>query len=177
MLLYDHCVQLLVEVPATPDALFDYLDNPAHFGSPLAISPLTISALTPTPSQLQHEHDPHEGRTAGFATDIARLPPSLEEVVAERRRPHRKTLRAFGRPDLLVIGVYQLGFEIRPAGKFCILRVFVNYNHPSSGIGRLLGSMFGQFCARWWIRRVAEGVATHFQSAKAQPLSLKSQPE
>ena len=56
----------------------------------------------------------------------------VEEVVVERTRPLRKTWETRGRPALLIIGSYRMGFEIEAAGPRQRLRVFINYNHPAS---------------------------------------------
>jgi hypothetical protein len=77
------------------------------------------------------------------------LPLSLEEAVTERDPPHRKVWETIGRPQLLVIGNYRMGFEIKPQGTGSLLRVFIDYTLPKARPARWLGRLFSQYYARW----------------------------
>lgn len=89
----------------------------------------------------------------------------VEEVVAERSPPLRKTWSTIGTPALLVIGAYRMGFELKPIDGGSNLRVFIDYDLPESGVGRLLGPWLGGFYARWSTRRMAEDAKAHFEGS------------
>ena len=74
---------------------------------------------------------------------------SLDEVVTERTPPTRKAWKTVGPPNLLVIGPYQMGFEVTPHDGDSLLRVFINYAWPASWPGRWLGRAFGRYYAHW----------------------------
>jgi hypothetical protein len=61
-----------------------------------------------------------------------------------------------------VVGAYRMGFEIEPKGAQSRLRVFLHYELPEKGLGRVIGAMLGAVYARWCTRQMAEDAKTHF---------------
>nr|WP_237244029.1 polyketide cyclase [Sinorhizobium sp. M14] len=124
-------------------------------------------------ARMIYELDERAGRATGSVIkmhgSLLGLPLSVEEVIVDRRPPHRKTWRTFGRTRLAVIGAHQVGFEIMPAKGFCRLRIFINFNYPSSILGKLIGMMFGGAYARWCLRRMSEEAAAQFQPSVVAP--------
>jgi hypothetical protein len=110
--------------------------------------------------------DRANGRAVGsiikMGGNVLGLKLSVEEVVVERIPPLRKSWETLGRPHLLVIGSYRMGFEIAAAGDRNRLRVFINYNHPRSGGGQVLAFLFARMYARWCIRRMADTAVLNF---------------
>jgi hypothetical protein len=92
------------------------------------------------------------------------VPLSLEEVVTERQPPTRKVWETVGIPRLLVIGPYQMGFDVTLRGTESELRVFINYAPPSSWPGRWLGRLFGGYYARWCTQAMVDDAVRHFDS-------------
>lgn len=86
----------------------------------------------------------------------------LEEVVTERAPPRHKAWETVGNPTLLVIGNYRLGFDIASKGNLSDLRVFIDYDLPSSAKLRWLGSLFGSIYAKWCVRQMAESARLRF---------------
>lgn len=78
----------------------------------------------------------------------------LDEVVTSREPPFRKRWETMGVPRLLVIGAYQMGFELTGEGTGSRLRVTLDYDLPTRGISRVLGTMFGHTYARWCTRQM-----------------------
>jgi hypothetical protein len=91
------------------------------------------------------------------------IPLSVQEIVTERKPPLRKVWETTGRPQLLVIGSYRMGYEITPQAQASRLRVFIDYALPDEPISRWLGRLFGHFYARWCTQRMARDAAMHFQ--------------
>ena len=88
---------------------------------------------------------------------------ALDEVVTQREPPIRKAWKTTS-ADLLVIGDYELGFELQPLGERSRLRVFIDYHLPTRGAGRWLGMLFGGTYARWCTQRIVADAVKHFGS-------------
>jgi hypothetical protein len=99
-----------------------------------------------------------EGRLLGMGL-------SLEEVVVEREPPMRKAWRTVA-ARLLVIGDYELGFEIAVQGARSALRVFIDYELPSGWPWRWLGRWLGAHHARWCVEKMARDAERHFGAAR-----------
>jgi hypothetical protein len=85
--------------------------------------------------------------------------------VTEHAAPYRKTWETIGRPHLLVIGHYQMGFELSPERAGSSLRVFITYALPEQGWERWLGILFANYYARWCTNRMLSDTARHFRAA------------
>jgi hypothetical protein len=114
------------------------------------------------------ELDASEGRAVGAIIGlrgrVLGIPLSVEEIVTERRPPLRKVWVTTGRPQLLVIGQYRMGYEIALKAQSLQLRVFIDYALPDGPISYWLGRLFGSFYARWCTQRMVNDAATHFQN-------------
>jgi hypothetical protein len=86
----------------------------------------------------------------------------VEEIVTVREPPNRKVWTTIGAPRLVVIGPYQMSFEVAPHAAGAQLRVAIDYDLPPSGVGRLLGWIFGGAYARWCVRRMTSDAARLF---------------
>jgi hypothetical protein len=102
-----------------------------------------------------------EGRVLGIGLLV-------EEVVSERDPPTRKAWETIGKPRLLVIGGYRMGFAITPQGASSQLRVFIDYAPPATPIGRLLCALFGGVYARWCAEQMVDDAARHFGTGTSE---------
>lgn len=89
----------------------------------------------------------------------------VDEVVTERIPARRKVWRTVGTPRLLIIAWYEMGFELKPMNGGTKLRVWIDYELRSSGARRLLGSLSGNFYARWCVQQMVSDAVHHFSSA------------
>ena len=92
-----------------------------------------------------------------FGVDV-----SVDEIVTERRPPHRKVWETTGAPKLLVMGQYRMGFELSPHGKGSMLRVFIEYALPERAPARWLGRLFGRYYAKWCTQQMVNDAVKHF---------------
>jgi hypothetical protein len=83
----------------------------------------------------------------------------LEEAVVERLPHQRKTWETIGEPKLLVIGRYRMGFDLALYGQVTRLRVWIDYNLPTSWGQWWLGRLFGGMYADWCIRKLVQTTA------------------
>jgi hypothetical protein len=86
----------------------------------------------------------------------------LEGVVTERDAPRRKRWRTLGEPRLLVIGAYEMGFELEPSGPASELRVTIDYELPTHGMSRILGKLFAGMYAQWCTRQMVRDAHAAF---------------
>lgn len=87
----------------------------------------------------------------------------LDEVVVERHPPSRKVWRTTGTTRLVVIGDYEMGFEVNPVGQDSDLRVWIDYD-PPLGPARWVRGL-GAFYARWCVRQMVGDAVRHFAPA------------
>jgi hypothetical protein len=152
-----------VELNAPADAVFSHLDDHSRLSAHMT-KPSWIMAG----SRMAIELDASEGRAVGaiirLRGRVLGIPLSVEEIVTERRPPLRKVWVTTGRPQLLVIDQYRMGYEITPKAQSLRLRVFIDYSLPDGPISYWLGRLFGSFYARWCTQRMVNDAATHFQN-------------
>ena len=97
---------------------------------------------------------------------------SLDEEITIHEPPRTKVWQTVGIPRLLVIGVYEMGFEIEPAPPRSRLRVFIDYDLPSSGIGCVLGWFLAGVYARWCVKSMARDTLAHFAAVAPDPIGI-----
>jgi hypothetical protein len=86
----------------------------------------------------------------------------LDEVVTEREPPYRKRWRTVGDPRLLVMGQYEMGFDLTEASDGARLRVLIDYELPKTGLAKVLGRLFGRMYAKWCTRQMVTDAAIVF---------------
>jgi hypothetical protein len=157
-----HHFESIVEVNAAADAVFSRLDDHSRLSAHMSNSSWMMAG-----SRMSIELDATEGRVVGaiirLRGRVLGIRLCVEEIVTERNPPLRKVWETTGRPQLLVIGPYRMGYEITPRAQTSRLRVFIDYALPDGPISRWLGRLFGHFYARWCTQRMADDAALHFQ--------------
>jgi len=135
-------------IPAPAERVFAYLDDPTRLASHMNRPSWRMGGAT-----MRTVLDDGGGQAIGshirMGGRILGLELALDEVVTERTPPLRKAWETVGSPRLLVIGSYRMAIEIEARGTASLLRVFIDYDLPQTGIGRWLGRLFGHYYARW----------------------------
>lgn len=121
--------------------------------------------------RMKYVFDAARGRAAGSVIRMEGegfgLSLSLEEVVVERWPPRRKVWRTRGRPKLIVIGAYEMGFEITSRSRgVSQLRIWIDYELPDRGVGRRIPTLAALY-ARWCVRQMVADAAAHFAGGSA----------
>ena len=144
-----------------PAQVFEYLDDPNQLTSHMQRRSAMMLG-----SRMSVVMDPLSGREVGsvirMGGRVLGIALALEEVITEREPPFRKAWMTMGTPRLLVISHYRMGFEVRPNGDGCQVRVTIDYQRPERGFTRLLGALFGAWYARWCTRRMVRDAERHF---------------
>jgi hypothetical protein len=149
----DHHYQKVVEVPASPETLFGYLDDvrrlAGHMERPSA---MLVGA------RMSYELDAAAGSAVGSVIRmrgrVLGAEVLLEEVVTVREPPWRKTWETRAPVKLLIMGGYRMGYEINAVASGSALRVFIDYELPVGFAGRLAGMLLGGVYARWCVDRM-----------------------
>jgi hypothetical protein len=156
-----HC-ETTATLEARAEDVFDYLDDHRRIAAHMSDSSWMMAG-----SRMALELDASQGRAVGAKVRLSGralgIALAVEEVVTERNPPLSKAWETTGRPQLLVIGPYRMGYQVTPLGASSRLRVFIDYAPPDGPVSRRLGSLFGRTYARWCTRRMAEDAAMHFR--------------
>jgi hypothetical protein len=162
-MVYPFTESAMAEVDAAPGRLFEHLDDHARLALHMERRSMMMMG-----GRMAYTFDEVKGRAVGsvirMGGSFLGIPLGVEEAIIERDPPRRKVWETVGRPRLLVIGAYRMGFEIEPRGDRSELRVFIDYSHPASPMGRVLGNLFAGAYARWCVRRMADDAVEHFAS-------------
>ena len=146
---------------AEPHKVFALLDDQTrlaeHMGNP---------SLMMGGGKMTYALDEQNGQAVGshirMGGSAFGLQLSLNEVVTERIPPRRKVWQTVGTPKLVVIGSYEMGFELSAFGEGSALRVWIDYDLPS-GFGRFVPAL-GDAYARWCVKQMASDAVRAFGS-------------
>ncbi|MCA0270891.1 MAG: SRPBCC family protein [Proteobacteria bacterium] len=152
-------------IRATPQEVFDYLDDPERIGTHMSGASLMMAG-----GSMRQYLDADRGRTVGSVIRMEGrmmgLSLHVEEAITERRPPARKLWETIGPQRMIVIGDYRLGFETEPIAEGTELRVFIDYSLPAGLIGHLLGPFLAPLYARWCVSRITDGTRNHFAAGR-----------
>jgi len=162
-MVYPFTESAMAEVAAAPGRLFEHLDDHARLAMHMERRSMMMMG-----GRMTYTFDEAKGRAVGsvirMGGSFLGISLGVEEAVIERDPPRRKVWETIGHPRLLVIGAYRMGFEIEPRDDRSELRVFIDYSHPASPMGRVLGRLSAGAYARWCVRRMADDAVEHFAS-------------
>ena len=148
-------------VGADVDRIFTDLDDQVKLSSHMSESSWTMGG-----GRMKVEFGEGHGRKVGSTIRLTGsafgLELSVDERVTERDPPYRKVWETIGRPSLVVIGSYRMGFELSPDGGGSQLRVFIEYELPMTIVGRRLGVVFGPLFAKCCKHQMVDGAIKQF---------------
>jgi hypothetical protein len=149
--------QAIAQVRAEPATVFARLDDQTRLGEHMEKPSLMMGG-----GRMTYAFDAQKGRAVGshirMGGSAFGLTLSLDQVVTERVPPQRKVWRTVGQPKLIVVGDYEMGFELSPVAGGAALKVWIDYDLPRAGIGRLLPGL-GDGYAQWCVdQMVADAV-------------------
>jgi hypothetical protein len=148
---------------AAPERVFERLDDQTRLAEHMERPSAMMGG-----GRMTYEFDAGRGMAVGshirMGGSAFGLRLFVDEVVTVREPPRRKAWRTVGAPRLLIIGAYDMGFEIAPSQAGASVRVWISYDLPSSTVGRLFGWLFAGLYARWCVNRMASDAARAFSS-------------
>jgi len=153
--LYDHTAEYSAVIQSPVDRVFDWLDDQTRLAQHMAQRSWKMGW-----GKMEIELDGRRGRALGahivLRGRVLGVDLSLDEVVTRYEPPLRKTWKTVGEPRLLVIGAYEMGFELVPLEATTRLRVTISYRLPTAGVALWLGRLFGKSYAAWCVRKMVE---------------------
>lgn len=153
--------EALAEIAADAGAVFAVLDDHRRLSAHMEKPSLMMAGATMT-TELDSLRGQAVGSVIRMKGRILGMSLQVEEVVIHHEPPVRKTWETRGQPRLLVIGRYQMGFELSPAAAGTRLRVWIDYSLPSGLAGRWLGKRLGQVYAEWCVTRMVRDAVEFF---------------
>lgn len=158
--------QASVEVAAPPERLFAHLDDQARLAAHMARPSMMMGG-----GRMIYDFDERRGQAVGSHIRMGGRAFGLElfvdEVVTERTPPRRKVWRTVGRPRLIIIGDYEMGFEATPTLGGTNLRVWIDYDLAPRGPGRFV-PVLADVYARWCVERMAGDARRTFGAVSAR---------
>lgn len=158
-------------VQALPGRVFAQMDVHTRLSSHMS-EPSWRTGWGRMKTELDEGHGQKVGSRMRLSGRVFGVELSVEETVTERTPPRLKVWESTGAPKLLVIGHYRMGFELSPHGNGSMLRVFIEYALPESGLGLWLGRLFGQRYARWCTRQMVDDTVKNFEASPTTQRSI-----
>jgi len=163
---FPHHREAAAQVPAPAREVFERLDDQTrlaeHMGRPSAMM---------GGGRMTYDFDALRGQAVGshirMGGEAFGLRLFVDEVVTVRDPPHRKVWRTTGEPRLIIIGAYEMGFEVADEGTGSRLRVWIDYALPDRSWARRVPGLAALY-ARWCVRRMVSDAVQHFTSAGAR---------
>lgn len=141
--------------------VFVYADDHRNFSKHMNESSMMMGG-----SKMMIDLDEGKGQAVGshikMGGNVLGVELFLDEVVTIHDVPHHKEWKTVGDINLLVIGHYVLGYEIKEDKGGVIFRVYIHYDLPKSLKTRWLGILFADMYAKWCVRQMVKGVSDHF---------------
>ncbi len=148
------------QIAAEPPKVFAHLDDQTQLAAHMGKSSLMMSG-----GKMTYDLDELKGQVVGshirMGGSAFGLQLALDEVVTERIPSRRKVWRTVGTPKLVVIGSYEMGFELSAEAEGSALRVWIDYEPPARGIGKFVPGL-GDAYARWCVRQMASDAMRAF---------------
>ena len=152
-------------VAAPPERVFERLDDQRLLGEHMSESSMMMGG-----GRMTYSFDEGGGRVLGShiraGGSAFGIKLDLDEVVTVRDPPAHKAWRTVGQPNLLVIGGYEMGFDLTPEGSGSSLTVWIDYELPARGFGRWL-PFLGRMYARWCVEQMTTDARDAFASKPA----------
>ena len=141
-----------VRIGTTPETLFAHLDDQSRLAAHMSRPSAMMGG-----GRMTFDLDEARGQAIGshirMSGTVFGLKLFVDEVVTERAPPRRKVWRTVAHPKLIVIGHYEMGFEVTPVADGSALRLWVDYDLPTAGPGRIF-PLLADWYAGWCVWRI-----------------------
>ncbi len=161
--------ETVIHLSALAEAIFARLDDQTRLAAHMERPSAMMGG-----GRMTYEFDAGRGQAVGSHIKMGGsafgLSLFVDEVITQREPPRRKVWETVGQPRLLVVGAYEMGFEITPADLGSDLRVWIAYALASHLLGQALGPVLAPLYAKWCVGRMASDAAAYFaQLGMAEP--------
>lgn len=158
---YEYHYEEEAAINISPEKVFAYLDDHARLSSHMNNSSWMMGG-----GKMNITTDEGRGQKVGshirlsgkaFGTKIF-----LDEVVTKYEPPRSKLWETVGALQLVIIGNYRMGVELKPRGATTALRIYIDYKLPEKN--GWLGKLFGKMYAKWCVRQMLYSVRDNFKN-------------
>ena len=153
-------------IPASPQKVFDYVDDHSRLSSHMSQSSWMMGG-----GRMETSVDAGRGQQVGSHIRLSGkafgIPLFLDEVVIRHEPPHIKIWETVGTPKLFVVGPYRMEIEVSPQDGKSRLRVSIDYELPIANAW--LGKLFGGYYAKWCVQQMIKGAQSYFTHLERQP--------
>lgn len=132
-----------IKIAKSPQEVFAFANNHANFSSHMSKSSWMMGGGK---MELVADKDGFQklGSHIKMSGKVFGVKLFLDEVVTVYDPPYCKEWQTVGDINLIVIGHYKLGFEVRPTKKGSIFKVYIDYEDK----------LFGNFYAKWCVHQM-----------------------
>ena len=162
--LFSRHTESSVVVHVAPEAVFAFMDAHENIAAHMERPTWAMLGGTMT-SSIDKLAGKETGSVIRIAGTVLGISISLAEEIVERLPPRRKRWETIGKPQLMVMGGYRMGFDIERMADGCRVTVVIDYDIPEGIWGSLLGRLFAPAYARWCVQRIVDTVAHEFSNA------------
>lgn len=152
-----------IDLHASVGAVYAHLDDFERLGAHMMHSSWMMAG-----SAMRYEFDAERGRKLGAKVRIVGsflgIELMIDEEISRYEPPLRKAWTTVGKPKMIIMRGYSLGFDLAATADGCRLTVFIDYELPERGMARWLGRMFGATYARWCVTSMITDAAKAFGS-------------
>lgn len=156
-----HCEKSVL-INAVPEAVFSYADDHKNFSSHMNKSSWMMGG-----GKMETYADEGDGQKIGshikMNGKIFGLNLYLDEIITVYDPPVQKEWKTVGDIYLIIIGRYKLGFKIISKNNNSELKVYIDYDLPTSFPLRILGYILGAWYAKWCVNQMAFGTQKYFE--------------
>jgi hypothetical protein len=161
---FRHHDEASVLIAAPPEAIFDHLDDQTRLGEHMEKPSAMMMG-----GSMSYAFDDKKGRAVGSVISMTGkmlgLSLSVEEIITDREPPWHKAWETRGKPKLVVIDRYRMGFRLEGAPHGTKLTVFIDYDW-AKGPQSFLAVLLARFYARWCVGRMAKDAERRFAPAR-----------
>lgn len=157
---YSHHYEQKRVFSASQREIFDTADNHSNLTAHMGSSSMMMAGASMS-TQIDEGKFQKVGSQLHMEGKILGVKIFLDEAVTKREPPDLKVWETVGSLRLVVIGPYQMGFEVEPNDDKSTLKLFIDYQMPKS---RLLGQLFGGWYAKWCLNQMFKGVENHLKT-------------
>lgn len=153
--------ETVVQLSAAPADVFARLDDQTRLAEHMERPSAMMGG-----GRMTYEFDAAGGKAVGshirMGGSAFGLSLHVDEVVTERDPPRRKTWKTVGATRLIVVGGYEMGFDLEPVAAGSRLRVWIKYDLAAGPLGRWFGPVLARLYAKWCVGRMAGDAARYF---------------
>ena len=145
----------IIEIRATPEEVFAYLDDIKNVGMHMASSSMAMLGGKMS-LQVISKNKTGRGATYRLRGGVLWMPIDITETVTKWAEGREKEWETVDNPKIIVMSWYRMHFVLKPAQRGTHVDFEIEYGLPTSFFGKMLGKLLARKYADWCLRRATE---------------------